>query len=86
MKPEHLTSALDSEPFRPFRAHLGSGKFVEIRNPGLVVVSETGRVAIAFRPKSDGWDALNLSLIERLEILGDSNGDHHEKPPKRRRS
>lgn len=85
MKHDQLTSALDAEPFRPFRAHFGSGKFVEIRNPGLVVVSDTGRVAVAFRPGSDGWDVLNLNLVERLEII-ESNGGHKGRRNGKRKS
>lgn len=85
MKPTELLSALQAEPFHPFRVHFGSGKAVEIQNPGLVVVSDTGRTAFAYRPGSDGWDLLNLNLIERLEFMG-TNGASKSSPRRRPKS
>lgn len=71
MKSSELSAALHAEPFLPFRARLTGGRFVEVRFPELVVISQTKRTAIAYRPNSDDWDVLSLGQIERLEFLED---------------
>ena len=59
--------ALTAEPFRPFRLHFGSGKTIEIVNPGLVVVTGGGRTALAAHPDDDGFDIIDIMLVERIE-------------------
>jgi hypothetical protein len=49
MTSAELRDALHAEPFRPFRLRFGSGRMLDIKNPGLVMVSATGRTAIAYR-------------------------------------
>jgi hypothetical protein len=68
MTADKLKDALRSEPFRPFRLSFGSGKVLEIVNPGLVAVSATGRTAVAYKPKGDGWDIIDVPLVEALEF------------------
>jgi len=67
-------AALQANPFRPFRVHLGSGRVIEITNPSLVVVSSTNRAAFAYRPGSDAFDVLDLILVDSLEFSDQSGG------------
>ncbi|MEX2217163.1 MAG: hypothetical protein WD749_00255 [Phycisphaerales bacterium] len=67
MTATELRDALAAEPFRPFRLRFGSGKIVEVVNPGLVAVSATGRTAVAYKPRGDGWDVIDVPLVEALE-------------------
>lgn len=68
-KPRSLHAILAAEPFRPFRINFGSGRTLEVHNPGLVAVSETGRIALAFKPHEEGHYVIDVMLIESLEIL-----------------
>lgn len=70
---EALKAALARDPFQPFRLHFGSGKTIDIENPGLVVVSDTGRTAVALKPKSDGFDVIDILLVERIEYPGNGS-------------
>jgi hypothetical protein len=63
-----FNEALRSEPFRPFRIRFGSGKIIEVENPGLVAVSASGEIAIAFRPRGSSWDVIDIPLVEALEF------------------
>lgn len=54
-----------------------------IENPALVVVSDTGRVAFAFKPHSDGFDVIDILLVESMEFGGNGhhrNGNKARKP------
>ena len=68
MTAEELREALHNDPFRPVRLRFGSGKVLDIINPGLVAVSSTGRTALAYRPKGDGWEVIDVPLVEALEF------------------
>jgi hypothetical protein len=68
MTSAELRDALNHEPFRPFRLRFGSGKTIEIGNPGLVAVSSTGRTAVAFKPAGEGWDVFDILLVEAMEF------------------
>jgi len=63
-----FNEALRREPFRPFRIRFGSGKIIEVENPGLVAVSSTGEIALAFRARGNGWDVIDVPLVEALEF------------------
>jgi len=76
MNAQDLRDALANEPFRPFTLHFGSGKAIDIVNPGLVAVSRSGRTAFAFRPDDSGSDVIDVMLVERIE--------YREKPRRRR--
>lgn len=77
-----LKSALATEPFQPFRLHFGSDKTLDIVNPGLVVVSDTGRTAVALRSREEGFDVIDVMLIERIEspIRSAENGRNGAPP------
>ncbi|HBS28017.1 MAG TPA: hypothetical protein DEB06_00875 [Phycisphaerales bacterium] len=69
MQADQLRQTLAADPFRAFRIHFGSGRSVEVMNPGLVAVSESGRIALAFKPHEDGHFVIDVMLIESLEVL-----------------
>jgi hypothetical protein len=68
MTSAELRQALSTEPFRTFRLHFGSGRVVEIENPSLVVVSDTGRTAVALKPNSDAFSVIDILLVESIEF------------------
>lgn len=81
MTSAELRDALSHEPFRPFRLRFGSGKVIDVANPGLVAVSSTGRTAVAFKPATDGWDVFDILPVEAMEFEGQEsrkkrNGKH----------
>ncbi len=85
MQPEQLREALDREPFRPFRLRFGSGKVVEISNPGLVAISRSGRIALAFHAQDDRWEAIETMLVEAIEFPPtNGNGNGSRGRPRRR--
>lgn len=68
MTSAELRQALTTDPFRPFRLHFGSGRVLGIENPALVVVSDTGRTAVALKPKSDAFSVIDILLVESIEF------------------
>ncbi len=68
MHVQELKAALSADPFRPFRLHFGSGKTIDVANPGLVAINSSGRTAIAFRADDTGWDVIDIMLVARLEF------------------
>jgi hypothetical protein len=74
MQAGEIREALDAEPFRPFRLRFGSGRSIEVTNPGLVAMKRTGRIAVALHPKDDGWDVIDVMLVESLEFLPPDGG------------
>lgn len=85
MTSAELRAALVADPFRPFVLRFGSGRVVPIENPGLVVVSDTGRVAFAFKPHSDGFDVIDIPLVESMEFGGNGHGRNGHTPRRKRR-
>lgn len=82
MTSAELREALGQEPFRPFKLRFGSGRMLEIVNPGLVAVSATGRTAFAFKADGEGWDVFDILLVEAMEFAGERdrkkrNGRRH---------
>ena len=84
MTSRELRDALAAEPFIPFRLRFGSGKVLPITNPSLVAVSETGRTAFAYKPKSDGFDVIDILLVESMEFGGNGHGRNGHTPRRRR--
>ncbi len=83
MRGSDFQDALRAEPFRPFTVHMPSGKIIEITNPGLAMVNETGRTALVFKPRGEGWHAIDLTLVERIEF-GDEGPPTRTNGPRRR--
>lgn len=86
MTSAELRAALSADPFVPFRLRFGSGKILPIENPALVVVSQTGRTAFAYRPQSDGFDVIDIMLVESMEFGGDNGHRRNGRKPKRPRA
>jgi hypothetical protein len=85
MTSAELRAALSAEPFVPFRLRFGSGKVVPVEYPELVVVSQTGRTAFAYRPHSDGFDVIDILLVESMEFDGNGRGRNGHAPRRKRR-
>jgi hypothetical protein len=64
---------LKSQPFRPFRIHMVSGKVYDIRHPEMVKITPTTLVIFTFASDSldvaDRWETASLMLIERISHL-----------------
>ena len=41
---------------------------MDIENPALVVVSDTGRTAVALKPRSDAFSVIDILLVESIEF------------------
>jgi hypothetical protein len=46
---------------------LASECAIDIRNPDLIVVSSTGRSAFAYHTETDGFDIVDMRLVESIE-------------------
>ncbi|MDX2130819.1 MAG: hypothetical protein SFY69_02050 [Planctomycetota bacterium] len=68
MHVDTLKDALAAEPFVPFVLRFGSGRTIEVANPGLVAVSSNGRSAYVFNPKGEGGSFVDVLLIEAIEF------------------
>ena len=68
MHATQLREALAADPFHPFRLRFGPGRTVPITNPGLVVVSDTRRTAVALKPGTDGFEIIDVILVESVEF------------------
>lgn len=79
MSGERIREALDHDPFRPFRLRFGSGKVVDVANPGLVAISKSGRTAFAFHPHDDGWDIIETMLVEAIEFPPTPKNGHRKR-------
>ena len=72
MRPDTLMSYLKTQPFRPFRMVLNSGKTYDVRHPQLVKVGRDFVVVFrATAPEApvDSFDTVSLLLIEHVEHM-----------------
>ncbi len=74
MHAEELRSALHTEPFKSFLVRMASGKTIPITNPELAVVSSTGRTAFVFHDGADGFDVIDMRLVESIEFPKQGRG------------
>jgi len=84
MTAREIVSELDTEPFRPFRLHMISGKTFDILGPN-VAHPLRNSVLILRHPASgtrlaEGYDVIAYDNIERIELL------EIGRPPKKRKS
>jgi hypothetical protein len=68
MHAEDLRAALNSDPFRSFVVRMSSGRMISVTNPELVVISSTGRSAFAYHDGADGFDIIDMRLVESIEF------------------
>ena len=82
MAPAELQDQLSRDPFEPMRLHLSSGKTVDIRMPGIAWVLGSGLLVFRsprpMRASAEGYDVINLRLIDKVEQL--RNGKQPRKP------
>lgn len=77
MNGEKLREALDADPFVPFKLFFGSGRSVEVTNPGLVATSSNGRFAYVFEGQGEGGRVVDLMLVESIDFSKrNGNGSH----------
>jgi hypothetical protein len=73
MTPRKLLVYMTTEPFRPFRLSMASGKTFEVRHPENIAISKSS--ARIYAPKDgdeegpDFWHDISLMLIEFVEFL-----------------
>ncbi|MBC7784708.1 MAG: hypothetical protein H7144_12795 [Burkholderiales bacterium] len=66
MTKHELEEHLNREPFQPFRVNTADGKSVEIRNPRMVVPTETRLFIVA---ANDSWHYIVLRQVTSIESL-----------------
>lgn len=73
MTNDDLFGYLRTEPFRPFRLHMVSGRTFDIRHPEMVRVGKRDIVIFSFVSTDpqiyDKWDSVSLPLVESISHL-----------------
>ena len=67
MTTEQLRDMLNSQPFRPFRAHMSDGGPVEIQHPEFVAYGG-GRTFVVYT-SDDHFEIIDLLLVSSLEVM-----------------
>lgn len=69
MRPDDLQQCLDQRPFRPFRIHLSTGAFFDIRQPELVNIGRsTLTIALPLEGEMQRFAVVSLVHIVWLEV------------------
>ena len=70
MTPQEILSYLQTQPFRPFRIRMNSGRTFDIRHPEMVRVGRRDLLIFTFLSDipnvHDRWESISLLLIEAL--------------------
>ena len=73
MTSQEVLNYLQTQPFRPFRIRMNSGRTFEIRHPEMVRVGRRDLLIFTFVSDSPGvydrWENISLLLIESLAPL-----------------
>ncbi len=70
MRQDDLSEYLDRRPFQPFRLHLSTGVFVDIRNPQMVrLTRSTLTLGLSIEENRQRFMVIALIHIVWLEIL-----------------
>lgn len=84
MTPRTVEAEIETDPFKPVRLHLSSGKTLDIKDRGAVWYLSYGLMVFhrknPARKFADRYDLINYRLIERIEQL--SNGHARARRPK----
>lgn len=59
--------AMRIRPFRPFTAHMSSGRAIRISHPEIVACEENSTIALVLDPQS-GFAVLDLPLLADLQF------------------
>ena len=73
LTPPQVLSYVKAQPFRPFRLHMASGKFFEIRHPEMIKVGKSFLLVFSFATGEsevvEQWETVSLMLIESISHL-----------------
>jgi len=72
MTTEQLRDMLNSQPFRPFRAHLADGRAVDIQHPEFVAYGG-GRTFVVYT-RDDHFEVIDLLLVSSLKVIDGQAG------------
>jgi len=59
----------ETKPFDPFVIHLADGRFLEVRHPEHVAVSQSGRTVAVLDLEVDAFETIDLLLVTSLKRL-----------------
>jgi|GEM_PF-474886 len=68
MKSDDLRELLRATPFQPFTIRMGSNKSYRIPHSEFAALSPDGEMLVVFLPKGGGFNAVDVRLIETLEV------------------
>lgn len=83
---QELLVYVRTEPFRPFRIRMNSGRTFDIRHPEMIKIGRDSFIIFSFVSEDQGiydrWDTVSLVLIEAVshvdlpaaQEVADSNG------------
>jgi hypothetical protein len=73
MTPQEVLNHVRTQPFRPFRIRMNSGRTFDIRHPEMIRVGRRDLLVFTFVSDSpkvhDRWDNVSLLLIESIAPL-----------------
>jgi hypothetical protein len=73
LSPPQVLSYVKAQPFRPFRLHMASGQFFDIRHPEMVKVGKSFLLVFSFATGEpdvvEHWETVSLMLIESISHL-----------------
>ena len=55
-------------PFVPFDLHLANGKIMHVQHPDFASVQPAGRVLIVWRPDGEGFEIIDLLLVNNITV------------------
>jgi hypothetical protein len=73
LTPQSVLGYVESEPFRPFRLHMASGRTFDVRHPEMIKVLKTN--VLVFKADSEtpeipeDWESVSLMLAESVSHL-----------------
>ena len=63
-----IRELLRTMPFVPFDLHLGNGKIVHVQHPDFASLQPAGRILIVWRPDSEGFEIIDLLLVNNMTV------------------
>jgi hypothetical protein len=69
-----------TKPFRPFALHLADGRWLAVKHPEHVAVSQSGRTVSILDLEVDAFETVDLLLVTSLKSLpARKNGKQHKR-------
>ena len=72
MNAEELRKLLHTVPFQPFTVYLPSEKAFEVPHPDFAMLTPNGRILVVSESEGDAVDILDVPLIARVHVNGQS--------------